>query len=99
MGGPGDEAGLLEAVDRPRHRRWLDVLHRGQLADGEVAVAGQGAEGGQLGEREIAAAALEAQPAGEAHHPDAQGGDELVIDVVAAQRVCGHVLSIAHYHR
>ena len=97
VGGPGDESGILEAVDGPRHRRWLDLLDRRQLADGEVAVPGQGAESRQLGERQIAAAALEAQATGEPHHANAQRRDQLVIDVVAGQHGCGHILSIAHY--
>ena len=72
VGGAGDEPDILEAVDGARHRRRLDLLDRRQLADRQVAVAREGAEGGQLGERQVAAAAFEAQPPGEPHHADTQ---------------------------
>ena len=49
------------SVDRARHRRRLDVLGRGQLADGGVAESLQRRQHGQLGERQVAVAALEAQ--------------------------------------
>ena len=90
--GAGDEAGLLQEVDGARHRRRLDVLDRGQFADGELAVTVERAERRQLGEREITAAALVAQPAGEAHHADAQRRDELVIDLCVGRDARRHIL-------
>ena len=69
---PRHQLHVDQRVDRARHRRRLDVLGRGQLADGGVAESFERRQRRQLGERQVAVVALEAQPPGEAHHADAQ---------------------------
>ena len=73
---PGHQAGFLEAGDGPRHRRRLDLLDAGQLADRQGAATVERAEHGELVQRAVVAAAFEAQPAGEAHDADAQRAGE-----------------------
>ena len=54
------------------------------------AAAVERAEHGELVEREVVAAALEAQPAGQPHHADAQRAGERGISDE-------HIVSLAHY--
>src|SRR5262249_20294908 len=54
----GDQAGLLEVADHARHGRRLDLLEGRELAGRRGAVAVEGRERRQLGEREAVLGAL-----------------------------------------
>ena len=67
-----DQPGLFQAGDGAGHRRRLDLLGGGELADRQRAAPIERAEDGELVQRAVVAAALEAQPAGEPHHAQAK---------------------------
>ncbi len=87
---PGDQPGLLEAGDGAGHRRWLHLLGRGELTDRQRTPTVERAEHGELVERAVVAAALEAQPARQPHHAEAERAGEGSIGD-------GHILSLTHY--
>ena len=91
---PTDVTGLLEAAHRARHRRRPDLLVLGEVADRHAAVPLERAHHRELVEAHRVVGALEPQPAGQPHHPEAQLAGQPGVGSDDRGR---HVVSITHY--